>query len=54
MTNRSSKPQEARRLLEKEVKQKWLTKALKEEQLVRKGEAISEQEDAKTAGGGGR
>ena len=44
MTNRSSKPQEARRRLEKEVKQKWLTKALKKEQLVRKGEAISEQE----------
>jgi hypothetical protein len=49
-----SKPREARRRLEKEVKQKWLIEALKEEQLVRKGEAMSKQDDTKTIGGGGR
>jgi DNA-binding transcriptional MerR regulator len=50
----SSKPREARRRLEKEVKQKWLIEALKKEQLVRKREDMSKQEDTKTTGGGGR
>ena len=49
----SQAPRSAPKPCEKEVVQKWLIEALKKEQLVRKGEAISEQEDTKTTGGGG-
>ena len=50
----SQAPRSAPTTCEKEVKQKWLIKALKEEQLVRKREDMSKQEDTKTTGGGGR